>query len=273
MSLIEIKNAAFAYETKEVFANVSLKVEAGEICCLIGPNGCGKTTLLDCLLGIRQCKSGEIYVKDRSVKDYKRYELSREVAYVPQIHEKTFPYQVLQVVLMGRAAYINYFSAPDKDDEAIARDALAIVGLSDLADKPYTQLSGGEMQLVMLARALAQETNIIVMDEPTAHLDFKNELLFLETVADLVKNKKVTILMATHMLNHCFYFENKGLKVSLAMMNNNKLEEKGKPQEILTEANLKKLYQIDARLMGLLLADGRELKQIVPISTIDKKEI
>lgn len=267
MQLIDIKKAAFAYDNKEVFSDVLLSLELGEICCVIGPNGCGKTTLLDCILGINHIKTGEISVIGKKIKEYRRHQLAQQIAYVPQAHEKTFPYQVLQAVTMGRAAYINFFSSPGEEDKAIAMSCLEKVGMAHLAEKPYTQISGGEMQLVMLARALAQETRIIVMDEPTAHLDFKNELLFLETVADLVKNKNVSVLMATHMPNHSYYFENKGLNVTLAMMNNGKLEPKGKPQDVLTEKNLRQLYKIDARLMKHVFEDGNELKQIVPLST------
>ncbi len=168
---------------------------------------------------------------------------------------------------MGRTAYVNFFSAPGEEDEAIAMDCLKRVGMDHLADKPYTQISGGEMQLVMLARALAQDTNIIIMDEPTAHLDLKNELLFLETVADLVNNNEVAVLIATHMPNHSFYFENKGLNITLAMMSDGNIQEKGRPKEILTEANIRRLYKIDARILDCTLEDGRELKQIVPLST------
>jgi iron complex transport system ATP-binding protein len=265
--LISIKNIAFAYEKKEVFSNLSLSLESGEICCLIGSNGCGKTTLLDCILGIHEVKGGEIFVENKNIKDYLRHELARKISYVPQIHEITFPYKVLQAVVMGRAAYLNFFSAPGKEDEDIAMDCLRKVGMDHLADKPYTQISGGEMQLVMLARALAQDTNIIIMDEPTAHLDLKNELLFLETVADLVTNHKVSVLIATHMPNHSFYFENKGLNVTLAMMSDGNIQEKGRPGEILTESNIRRLYKIDARLLEYTLEDGRTLKQIVPLST------
>lgn len=265
--LIAIKNIAFAYEKKEVFTDLTLSLESGEICCLIGPNGCGKTTLLDCILGIHEVIAGEIFVENKNIKEYLRHDLAKKIAYVPQIHEITFPYKVLQAVVMGRAAYINFFSAPGKEDEDIAMDCLQRVGMDHLADKPYTQISGGEMQLVMLARALAQDTNIIIMDEPTAHLDLKNELLFLETVADLVTNNKVSILIATHMPNHSFYFENKGLNVTLAMMSDGNIEEKGRPKDVLTEANIRRLYKIDARLLEYTLEDGRELKQIVPLST------
>lgn len=267
MELIQVKDAAFAYEKKEVFSNVSLSLGSGEICCLIGPNGCGKTTLLDCILGFHHINSGEILIYNKYIHEYRKHELAQRIAYVPQSHTKTFPYKVLQAVVMGRAAYINFFSAPGKEDEDIAMNCLERVGMAHLAEMPYTQISGGEMQLVMLARALAQDTKVIIMDEPTAHLDFKNELLFLETVADLIKNKDVSVLMATHMPNHSFYFENKGLNVTLAMMNNGMLEPKGKPKDILTEEKLRQLYKIDARLLEYIFEDGSELKQIVPLST------
>lgn len=267
MALVDIRDAAFSYGDKEVFSGLSFKLEAGEICCIIGSNGCGKTTLLDCLLGIHSIQSGKIQVAGKNISCYRYHELARQIAYVPQIHEKTFPYKVLQAVVMGRTAYTNFFSSPGKEDEEIAMNCLEMVGIGHLADQPYTQISGGEMQLVMLARALAQDTEIIFMDEPTAHLDFKNELLFLETVAELVRTKGVSVLMATHMPNHSFYFENKGLDISVAMMSNGRIETKGRPCDVLTEESLRRIYQIDARLMTHTFEDGSKLKQIVPLST------
>lgn len=265
--LISIRNIAFAYDQKEVFSDLSLTLESGEVCCLIGSNGCGKTTLLDCILGIHKVQRGEILVEGKNIKEYLRHDLAKRISYVPQIHEISFPYKVLQAVVMGRAAYLNFHSAPGKEDEEMAMDCLRKVGMDHLADKPYTQISGGEMQLVMLARALAQDSKIIIMDEPTAHLDLKNELLFLETVADLANNHKVTVLIATHMPNHSFYFENKGLNVTLAMMSDGNIQGKGRPNEILTESSLRSLYKINARLLEYTLEDGRVLKQVVPLST------
>jgi iron complex transport system ATP-binding protein len=140
---------------------------------------------------------------------------------------------------MGRASYIGMFDSPDEEDIAIAKQALAMVGITRLQDRRYTQLSGGEGQLVMVARALAQQTPLIVMDEPTSHLDFKHEMVIMETIVHLVRNAGLSILMATHFPNHCFYFENNGVVTRAALMSNGKFLEVGRPEEVLSEDNMK----------------------------------
>ena len=208
--VISVQGASYSYGygRPPVFHDVSLEVSTGEICCLMGVNGCGKSTLIDAVLGVNECQEGNILVDGRPVSSYKPSQLARRIAYVPQVHDRSFPYKVIDVVLMGRTVHQEGFGAPDGGDRELCEEALRACHISHLAERPYTQISGGEMQMVMLARALVQETPIMVMDEPTAHLDFRNELIFQETVVRMVEEKRIGVLIATHSPNQAFYFEN-----------------------------------------------------------------
>ena len=266
MELIKVSNAAFTYGERFIFQNLNLDLHEGELCCLMGHNGCGKSTLLDCILGIHTLAGGEITIKNRNVAGYKPLELAREIAYVPQIHERSFPYEVRQVIMMGRTPYIGTFGSPDETDKQLVEQIMFETGIAHLAFRPYTQISGGEMQMVLLARALVQDTPVIIMDEPTAHLDFYNGLLFLETVGRLVREKRLTVLIATHSPNQPFYFENSGLPVKVALMHNGEIAALGCPGEILTTDNILKYYQVNVKL--LTDTANKTLRQVIPLNTV-----
>lgn len=276
MSILQVTNASFSYEqhSEKIFEDISFEVGQGEIFCLLGPNGCGKSTLLDNILGVNHLQRGEIRVMGRDTRSLKAGQIARYIAYVPQSHERTFPYQVIDIVKMGRAAYTGRFSSPSAEDKEIAKEALDLVGLRHLRHRPYTQLSGGEGQLVMIARALAQKTPVIVMDEPTAHLDFKHEMVVMETIVKLVRTTDLTVVMATHFPNHTFYLENNGIKTTVALMHNKHFLEVGNPTKVLNEHNMRTLYNVNTKLMTCPLDTSTVLKQLVPVSTLNgtKKE-
>ncbi len=267
MNVIQVEGAGFGYDEKYIFKNINLEVKKGEVLCLIGPNGCGKTTFLDCLLGILKLKKGQVLINGENMKNYKANEIARHIAYVPQFHGTTFPYTVLEVVTMGRAAYTSWFNLPSKEDYEIAEKALEMVGISKFKDKSYTELSGGEVQLVMIARAIAQNSSTIVMDEPAAHLDFRHELIVLENIVQLAKKKGKSIVMATHFPNHAFYFENNKIDTFVALMSNGKLIAYGRPTEVLNEDNLEELYKIKSKIISCDFGPNIKMKQIVPIQS------
>lgn len=267
MHTLEVNKVSFGYDRREVLKNITFKVNPGEIFFLLGPNGCGKTTLLDCILGLLKPRQGEIKINDNDINKLKPEIIARQVAYVPQSHEKTFPYTVKDIVLMGRAAYVGLFGSPAAEDIDIVDEALERVGILHLRDRHYTQLSGGEGQLVMIARALAQRTHLIIMDEPTAHLDFKYELVIMETIVELVKETGLSILMATHFPNHAFYFQNNGIMTQVALMNNSEFLVAGCPSEVLSEENMKVIYNIKARVVSYPVDAEHEIRQVIPIST------
>ncbi len=267
MSILEVTNISFGYDRQDVLKDITFKIEAGEIFFLLGPNGCGKTTLLDCVLGLHKPRQGRILINNNDIYGVRPNIIARQVAYVPQIHEKTFPYTVKDIVLMGRASYIGLFGSPAAEDNDIVDEALAQVGILPLRDRHYTQLSGGEGQLVMIARALAQRTPLIIMDEPTTHLDFKHELVIMETIVELVKETGLSILMATHFPNHAFYFENNGILTQVALMHKSEFMVSGSPSDVLSEDNIKMIYNVNARIVSYAFDAEREIRQIVPIST------
>lgn len=259
----EIKAAAFSYEQHPVFEDITFDIQKGEILCLMGRNGCGKSTLIDCILGVHTLKKGEVWLEGKRISDFRPQELAKKMAFVPQVHHRSFPYTVYQVVLMGRTAYVGNFGAPDEEDKRIAKRIMEEVGIRHLADRPYTQISGGEMQMVMLARALTQETPFVLMDEPTAHLDLYNEMLFLEIAADFIGKEQKTVLMATHSPNQAFYLEQMGLKVRVALMDRGRLLASGTPETVLTEEMISGVYQVEGRL----LTDGC-YRQWMPVRTV-----
>jgi iron complex transport system ATP-binding protein len=268
MALVEITHIGFSYGENEVLSDISFCVERGEVFLLLGPNGCGKTTLLDCILGSLPLRAGAMKVNGTSASRFRRGGLAKFISYVPQRHESSFPYTVLQMVLMGRAAYTGLFSAPNLADRALAEAAIDAVGISHLTKRPYTRLSGGEGQLVLIARALAQCTPVIVMDEPTAHLDFKNELLVLETIARLVKDQQIAVIMATHFPNHAFFFENNAVPTVVALLKNGQFLEQGPPERALRSESIQKLYGIHAEVVSFQTGRQGDRKQVVPIRTV-----
>src|SRR6516225_5831488 len=189
------------YRDRIVCHHLSIALATGEVLALLGPNGCGKTTLLKTLLGLLAPKAGEVRLDGHALSGRSIRERARLIAYVPQTHVATFAFPVEAVVLMGRTAHGNLFRRPTAKDRQIAAAALEHLGISELAERPYTMISGGERQLVLLARALAQEPQFIVLDEPTASLDFGNQGKVMREIRALAASGH-GVLFTTHDPNH-----------------------------------------------------------------------
>lgn len=263
--ILDIRQLGFHYPQKEVFRNIDLRVETGRMFTLLGPNGCGKTTLIHCILNYLKAQEGEISIDGRKLDQIRPAELARLISYVPQNHKKVFPYTVREVVLMGRAAYIPAYSSPKKEDLMIAEDALELLGIADLADRPYPFLSGGESQLVILARSIAQRSRMIILDEPTAHLDSYHELMVLDKLALLMKETNLTILMTTHFPNQAFYLMNHGVPVHGALMKNGKILSDGAGEAIFSVENISELYDINCRVLEFEDPPGNRIRQLVAL--------
>ena len=189
------------YSDRVVGRGLDVTLAQGEVLALLGPNGGGKTTLLKTLLGILNPLAGEALIEGRSLRAFSIRERARRIAYVPQLHTPTFAFTVESVVLMGRTAHGNLFSRPTANDRAVARAALVRFGIDHLGERPYTMISGGERQLALLARALAQQPQFIVLDEPTASLDFGNQGKVMREIRALAASGH-GVLFTTHDPNH-----------------------------------------------------------------------
>jgi iron complex transport system ATP-binding protein len=242
---LQLNNIAFSYGEHSVFSDLNLEVARGEILCILGANGCGKTTLLRCINGTLKPKSGNIILEGTNITTINVIELARHIGTVFQEHSAPFPFSVLEVVRMGRAPHLSFFASPSQRDTAIALDALEQVGMSHVRDKPYTQISGGERQLVLIARTLTQEPSIILMDEPTSHLDFKNQVLVLKMISKL-SYQGLTVIMSTHLPNQAFLVSGK-----VALMAEGKLLATGYYSDVMTEKNLMDTYGIGLRIVQI----------------------
>jgi iron complex transport system ATP-binding protein len=238
-----LENATFSYGEKEVFLGISLEVKKGDILCILGPNGCGKTTLLRCIQGGLKLKQGRIFLEGKDLGMLTPVERARKIGIVFQEHNLFFPYPVLEVVRMGRAPHLGFFARPGVRDAEIAVHALERVGVAYLKDKAYTQISGGERQLVLIARTLAQEPEVMLLDEPTSHLDFKNQVLVLK-IMERLSEDGLSIIMTSHYPNHAFLFSNK-----IALMAHGRFYAVGEPEEVISSENLRAIYGIEVRIL------------------------
>ena len=261
--LFEVKNISFSYDDEEIFSDISFSIERGDVLCILGPNGTGKTTLIKCLNGLNETSSGEILINGENIKKLSFREISTHIGYIPQSHVPSFPFKVLDVVVMGRAPYLNLTDSPKKEDIEIAKNALKTLGIEYLQDKEYTNLSGGERQLVFLARVLCQQPDILILDEPTSHLDFGNQIKLLEIIDNLAKSG-LSIIMSSHFPDHAFLSSNK-----VAIMKDRKFIDFGTPEDVVTEKNLRNAYSIDVKLIEL---DDKR-KVCVPLKTNLKLEL
>lgn len=209
--MLEVRDLCCGYAGARVIEGIDFEVKRGEVLVLIGPNGVGKTTLFKSILGLLPCLGGEVLLDGVSLLSKPDSHAMNRVAYVPQAHNPSFAFTVLEVVVMGRTPRIKAFSVPTEHDKAIASGLLADLNLSHLAERPYTEVSGGERQMVLIARALAQEPDVLVMDEPAASLDFGNQAKLLRTVRDLSRERGLSVLMTTHNPDHAFAVADKVL--------------------------------------------------------------
>ena len=242
---LETHDLAIGYPGNRVAEAINLAVEAGEVLCLLGPNGSGKTTLFRTMLALLPALDGRVTCGGTSLASLGRDEIARRIAYVPQAHSAAFLFLVRDIVLMGRTAHRGMFAAPTAVDHERAMEALTSLGMADLAEREYTRISGGQRQLVLIARALAQAAPLIVMDEPTASLDFGNQVKVLEKVRELA-DRGLGIVLSTHDPDHAFAVANR-----VAFLDGGGIVAAGMPRDVLTAERLMDAYGIKVEIVTL----------------------
>ena len=245
--VLSARDLRIGYGNKTIADSISFELEAAEVLCLLGPNGSGKSTLFKTVLGLVPALAGQISVLNQPLARWSRRQLARQMAYVPQQSASLFSFTALDMVLMGRSAYTGLFSTPSKNDMEKAWSCLEHLGIEHLAERLFPQLSGGEQQLVLLARALAQEPKALILDEPTSSLDFGNQILLIEQVQQL-KKQGLAIFLCTHQPEHAMRMADKAL-----LLAKGKVFAQGAVHEVLSINNLATMYGLsDERVCDYL---------------------
>ena len=249
------------YRNKAVLEHVSLSVESGRVTCLLGPNGVGKTTLFKTLLGFLPPIAGHIEVDGQDRTTYSRKQFARKVSYVPQTHEPPFSYPVLDMVLTGCVSRLGPLESPRREDFERAAQVLRELGIEHLANRSYTEISGGEQQMALIARALMQNARILMMDEPTAALDFGNQVAVLQCIKGMA-GRGHGVIMTSHNPDHAFLCCSDAILIT-----RDGQVISGTVDDVVTEENLKRAYGIDVRITTAPGTDGHPVKTCVPTLT------
>jgi ABC-type cobalamin/Fe3+-siderophores transport system ATPase subunit len=256
---LEAQHISYAYiPGNTVLHDVSLMLDSGEMLYFLGPNGGGKTTLMHCLAGLLKPDRGHVTLGDKSLEDFSPAERAQMIGLIPQLHTPAFAYSVREMVMMGRAPHLGWLGSPTADDEAIVEEALEQVGLTELRDRPYTEISGGERQLVLIARGLAQKCRILLMDEPTAHLDLSNQHRILEIIHQL-SQQGLSFIVSSHSPNDALAYADHVL-----LLNGGWVTDYGPPNQTLTESMLSAVYGIKTEVIFDRDGDQATPRAVVP---------
>ena len=257
---IDVKNLNYYYGDIPALKDLSFSVTKGDFFIIIGPNGSGKTTLMKLMAGILKPKKGRLKILNRAIGNYTRKDLARTMAFVPQTMPVDFPFSVIEVVLMGRSPYMGMLGVEQEEDLKIAEQALTFTGVAHLAHRKLDQLSGGEQQRVFIARALCQEPDIILLDEPTASLDLAHQIRLMDLMEKLKKETGITVVMVSHDVNLAAMYCDR-----LLLLNKGEILCLGRPDEVLTFRTLEAAYGCT------LLVDESPLGKIPRITPVPHK--
>ncbi len=266
MAELKVEDGHFQYSPdKKILDGINYSVKSGELVAILGPNGVGKTTLLKCTMGLNRWSYGRSMLNGNEISQMRPEELFGKVAYVPQAKADIPNYLTEEMVLLGRGAKLGFFSQPKKEDYEVVDNAMERLGITFLKGKKCREISGGELQMVLIARALASEPEAIVLDEPESNLDFRNQIMVMETLKKL-KEDNVACLFNTHYPAHALQYASKALL----------LERSGKAsfgpvEEIINEGNIERAFRVKA-VIGELESEGKLIRDIIPISLSEAKE-
>ena len=257
--MIQVRDVEFSYGKQEVLKGISFCMEKGEFVCVLGANGCGKTTLLKSILAFLTPQHGQVLLYGKDIHQMDESERARKIAYIPQYHTPPFPFTVRDVVLMGRTPHLSRICRPTEKDCRIADESMERLGIAHYANKSYTALSGGQRQMVVIARALAQQPDLLIMDEPTASLDFGNQYLVLAQVKKLAR-EGMGVLMVTHNPDHAFYCADR-----IIAMEDGKILSMGDAGKVINEAVMKAVYHMPVKVRSVSLGEGLDATICIPV--------
>lgn len=245
---IEVQNGNFFYGKKKenipflYQKDINFCLNRGEILTILGPNGAGKTTLLKCMVGLQSWKKGRTCIDGKNLKEIPPKNLWKRIGYVPQAHRMVFGFTIEELVIMGRAPYIHAFTQPSDTDKEIALKALETVGIAHLRNQSCNEVSGGELQLALIARTLVADPELLILDEPESHLDIQKQIVILQVLKQLAKERDISCIINTHYPNHAFYLADQVL-----MTAKNKPAIVGPVQTVMTEAHMYEYFGIELK--------------------------
>ncbi len=255
---VRLENLAFAYGSTTIFEDVNVIIDKPELVCILGPNGAGKSTLMHCINKLRTPTHGDVFLDGKNLKDYSLKELAKVVSFVPHQEDTTFSLSVLDTVLLGRTPHAGAVLSPE--DVQVGIENIKLLGMEEFAFHGFDELSAGQHQKVMIARSLTQEPKLMLLDEPTANLDVKYQMLVMRLLRDVARLKKITVITICHDLNVTAKYADR-----VIMLYDHHIYSDGTPTEVLTEENISLLYGIECKVMELqgrpliALLDGPEL--------------
>lgn len=260
---LTVKNGNFAYERHSILKDINFSIDGNTIMTILGPNGVGKTTLLKCVMGFLKWRKGETCIDDKVMTSATIKEFWQRTSYVPQAKQSVYSYRVIDAVIMGLNAKQNFFAMPSQDDYDKAYNILKVLGVEKLASKTCNELSGGELQMVMMARALVSEPELMILDEPESALDMKNQLQVINTIERVANEFNTSCLINTHFPNHALKISN----ITLMMGYENK-KIIGNTMDIVTEENIKEYFDVCTRVVPVLV-DSKKYRTIFPYQIAD----
>ncbi|MGE7988217.1 ABC transporter ATP-binding protein [Lysinibacillus fusiformis] len=261
---IEVVDGNYHYEKRRknlpnLYAqDINFTLESGEIMAILGPNGAGKTTMLKCITGLLEWKKGKTFIDDVPLETLNRKELWKRIGYVPQAHKMVFGFTVEELVIMGRAPYISTLAQPSAKDLEAAHKALETINILHLAKKSCNEISGGELQLALIARTLVSEPEILILDEPESHLDIQKQMVILQTIKRLSKERGISCIINTHYPNHAFYLADRVL-----MTAKEKGVVYGPVREVMTEKRMKEFFSLELKKV-IIEEDNYLLETMIP---------